>query len=132
MTNAKRYMKLKFYVENNGSEWAIFLCIFFIIMLIDDKEAILLGLVSLIVPIWIFFREKDSYEIKLIPISDKEMKELNRRYILLKFIQWFAFGLISFVLQRFLKSWAYSIGFFMIFSFVYLTLVMTKFLKREF
>jgi len=132
MSNAQKYLKLKFFVENNGSEWAIFLCIFFIIMLSDDKEATSLGIVSLIVPIWIFFREKVSYDIKLIPISDKEIKILNKKYRIIKFFEWVSFGAIFFLLHRFSKSIAYSIGFFIIFSFLYLTYTLTKFLKREF
>lgn len=132
MTNAKGYMKLKFYVENNAIELAIFTCMFYLAVTIGESKETLLGIVLIAFPVWFFFREKVSNDILLLPISHKEMKNLNKKYRFIKFIEWMSFGLISFVLQKFSESWAYSIVFLMIFSIIYIIYVFTKFIKREF
>lgn len=132
MTNAERYIKLKFFVENNAIEWAIFMCMFYLAISLGDKADTILGIVLTFFPIWFFFREKVSSDILLIPISYKDMKILNRKYMLIKFIEWISFGTICFILQNFFKTWAYIIGFFIIFNIGYLTYTFTKHLKREF
>lgn len=131
MTNAERYIKLKFFVENNAIEWAIFICMFYLAISLGDKADTILGIVLTAFPIWFFFREKESNDILLIPISYKDMKILSRKYRVIKFLEWISFGTVCYILQRFSKSIAYSIGFFIIFSILYWVYVFTKFLKRE-
>lgn len=132
ISSTKKYLKLKFNIENNGIEWAVFICMFYLAISLGDKADTILGIVLTAFPIWFFFREKVSSDILLIPISHKNMKILNRNYKIIKLIEWISFGTICFILQNFFKTWTYSIGFFIIFNIGYLTYAFTKHLKREF
>ena len=113
-----KYIKLKFKIENIFLDLIIFYCFWLFGSEPQNQKQIFIGMSLIVFPLFLILQDNITKEMRIVPISNMELKKFRKIYIYLKFFIWISFGILSYLSE---KLFGISrIGFLIIFIFLYI------------